>query len=277
MKRVRLFFKNFWTRLVEDHRQITAIYQKDLFQIILSPMFSIICLACCIFFGFTYIRSFIVFADQSFSFSYMGGNKEGLDIHRYVFIPLMSQMNLLLIFIVPALTMRLFAEEKKLNTFDLLMSAPLTSFQIVFGKFLAAYKSALILIVLSFIYVAFSGFFADFNWNMPLVSYLGLMLLSMIYVSLGILASSLTQSMVLGVILGVIFNLFLWFAGQACRICGSSCFHIYYGLCFCAGASFSVCSRNFSHPICCVLFYSDVFFYLFNPTNFRNHSMEIRL
>ena len=215
MKKIQVFLKNFWTRLVKDHHQITAIYQKDLFQIILSPMFSIICLVCCIFFGFTYIRSFIVFADQSFNFSYMGGNKEGLDIHRYVFIPLMSQMNLLLIFIIPALTMRLFAEEKKLNTFDLLMSAPLTSFQIVFGKFLAAYKSVLILIVLSFIYVAFSGFFADFNWNMPLVSYLGLMLLSMVYVSLGILASSLTQSMVLGVILGVIFNLFLWFAGQA--------------------------------------------------------------
>ena len=209
--------KNVYNEWLENIRQVFAIYKKDLFQIIFSPMFLVICVVCCILWGFTYVRSFILFANQSLSFSYMAGagGGEGMDIHRFVFIPLMSQMNLLLIFIVPALTMRLFAEEKKLHTFDLLMSAPLTAFQIVFGKFLAAYKCTLLLMFLSFIYVGFSGFFADFNWTMPLLSYLGLALLGMVYVSLGLLASSLTQSIVLSVILGVVFNLFLWFVGQA--------------------------------------------------------------
>ncbi len=208
--------KKFFNEIIKNYRQIVAICTKDLFQIIFSPMFLIVCVVCCILWGFTFVRSFILFADQSLSLPYnMGGSEGGMDIHRYVFIPLISQMNLLLIFIVPALTMRLFAEEKKLNTFDLLMSAPLTAFQIVFGKFLAAYKCTLLLILLSFVYVAFSGFFADFSWTMPLLSYLGIALLAMIYVSLGLLASILTQSIVLSVILGVVFNLFLWFIVQA--------------------------------------------------------------
>ena len=189
-------------------RQVKFIFKKDFFQIVSSPTFLLICAVCCILWGFFYIRAFMIFAEGSLNFQSNG------NIHYNLFVPLMMHMNLVLLFIIPVLTMRLFAEEKKIKTFDLLMSAPLTAFQIVIGKFMAAYLSVLILILISFIYVAFTSFFTDFNWWLPLLSYLGIALLSMIYVSLGLFASVLTESIMLSVSLGVIFNIFIWFIGQ---------------------------------------------------------------
>ena len=187
-------------------------------------MFLTICGFCCFFWSFNYVRSILLFAQNSNMPSFGGGAQEPMDIHRYVFVPLVSHMNLLLVFIVPALTMRLFSEEKKLKTFDLLMSSPLTATQMVLGKFFAAYKATLVLVAISFVYIAVTAFFADFQWSMPLVLYLGVILLAGVYVSAGLLASSLTDSLVLSVILGVVFNLFIWFISQASDLTDSFIF-----------------------------------------------------
>lgn len=207
---MKVKFLEYQTNYISYLRQIKAIFKKDFVQIIFSPTFLVICAICCILWGFFYIRSFIVFAENSLSFQSGKAN-----IHYALFVPLMVQMNLVLLFIIPVLTMKLFAEEKKLKTFDLLMSAPLTAFQIVIGKFFAAYLSVILLIFISFVYVAFTGFFTEFNWMLPILSYIGIAFLSMIYVSLGMFASVLTESIMLSVSLGVIFNIFIWFIGQA--------------------------------------------------------------
>ncbi|MDE0152095.1 MAG: hypothetical protein OXK80_06360 [Bdellovibrionales bacterium] len=191
-------------------RQIMALTKKDFFQIISSPMFFIILGVSCFFWSFVYVRSLIVFASESMAMPVQMAQEGGMNIHYYVFFPLLAQVNLLLLFIVPALTMRLFSEERKLQTFDLLMSSPLTSAQIVIGKFCSAYKCSFIIISVSFIYILITSLFADFNWTMPFLSYLGLLLLTAVYVSLGVLASALSSSLVLSTILGVVFNVFIW-------------------------------------------------------------------
>jgi len=209
---VRSVFEKQWVYVW----QIMAIAKKDFFQIISSSMFFIILGVSCFFWSFVYVRSIIVFASESLSMPVqMAQEGGGMNIHYYVFFPLLAQVNLLLLFIVPALTMRLFSEERKLRTFDLLMSSPLTSTQIVIGKFCSAYKCSFIIVSVSFIYILVTSLFADFNWAMPFLSYLGLLLLTAVYVSLGVLASSLSSSLVLSTILGVVFNVFIWIiAGQ---------------------------------------------------------------
>lgn len=192
-------------------RQVMALTKKDFLQIVSSPMFFIILGVSCFFWSFVYARSLIVFASESMAMPIQRAQEGGgMNIYYYVFIPLLAQVNLLLLFIVPALTMRLFSEERKLQTFDLLMSSPLTSFQIVIGKFCSAYKCSLIIISVSFIYILITSLFADFSWTMPLLSYLGLLFLTAVYVSLGVLASALSSSLVLSTILGVVFNVFIW-------------------------------------------------------------------
>ena len=202
---------SFFKSLGAQTRQTMSIAKKDFFQIISSPMFFIILGVSCFFWSFMYVRSLITFASQSMNMPVqMAQEGGGMNIHYYVFFSLLAQVNLMLLFIVPAVTMKLFAEERKLKTFDLLLSAPLTSTQIVIGKFLAAYQCSFIIILVSFLYILMTSFFADFNWTLPLLSYLGLALLTAVYVSLGILASSLSSSVVLSTILGVVFNVFIW-------------------------------------------------------------------
>ncbi len=192
--------------------QVWAITKKEFWQIVTSPMFLIILGVACFLWSFIYVRHFIEFAERSVIISAQG--QEGGNIHFDVFVSLLAQMNLLLIFIIPALTMRLFAEEKKMKTFDLLMSVPITPLQIVLGKFFAAYLCSIIVIGVSFIYIVITSFFADFSWTLPLLSYLGMLLLAAVYVCLGLLASVITQSVVLSTILGILFNMFIWFFGQ---------------------------------------------------------------
>ena len=195
-------------------RQIKAIYLKDFIQILFSPMFLVILGACCLLWSSTYVRYFFLFAAQSVSMP-LQQNQELASIHYTVFVPFISQINLLLVFIAPALTMRLLSEEKKLNTFDLLLSAPLNSTQIILGKFFSAYTAMILLISVSFLYIVLTSFFADFNWTIILIAYLGVILMSGAYTALGLFASSLTRSVVLSVILGVIMNVGIWFVSQS--------------------------------------------------------------
>ena len=188
--------------------QVWVITKKEFWQIITSPMFLTILGVACLLWSFVYVRYFIEFAERSVV------SNEGGNIHFDVFVALLAQMNLLLIFIIPSLTMKLFAEEKKMKTFDLLMSAPVTALQIVLGKFFAAYLCSLVVIGISFLYIFMTSFFADFSWTLPLLSYLGMFLLAGVYVCLGLLASTITSSVVLSTILGILFSIFIWFVGQ---------------------------------------------------------------
>lgn len=189
-----------------------SIYVKECFQIVFSPMYLSILGVCSLLWSFTFVRTLFAFANRSI---YSGRGGEMANIHYSVFLPLISQLNLLLIFIIPALTMKLFTEEKKQNTYDLLLSCPITSTQIVLGKFFAVWKATGILIIMSSLYIVLTYFFSDFNWILPVMSYIGICLTAMIYISMSLIAATLTQSVALSMILGIVFNIFIWFIAQS--------------------------------------------------------------
>jgi ABC-2 type transport system permease protein len=118
-----------------------------------------------------------------------------------------------MIFAVSSMSMRLFTEEKKNQTMALLLTSPVTATEITLGKLLAGLVSAWALIALSFCYPASLRIFTEFDWAPLLSSYIGLLLLTGCYVSIGMLASSLTESTVLAVVMSLIFNVMLWFIG----------------------------------------------------------------
>ena len=110
--------------------------------------------------------------------------------------------------------MRLLAEEKKMKTFDLLLTSPITSVQIALGKFLGGFLSSMMLIAISFIYPLATAAITTFQWPPLLSAYLGLILVISIYVAIGLFASALTESIVLSVVLAWLFSLMLFFLGQ---------------------------------------------------------------
>lgn len=160
------------------------------------------------------MRNIIEFGERAMMSGMSPGADGGLNLHLTVFLYHISQINLLFIFMIPALTMRLLAEEKKLRTYDLLLTSPITSTQIVVGKFLAGFGAVAFLTSISFLYPLFTATFAGVQFGPLLVAYLGVLLVSAAYVAVGLFASSLTESVVLSVCMGLIFNLSLWFISQ---------------------------------------------------------------
>jgi len=119
-----------------------------------------------------------------------------------------------LTFLIPVITMRMFAEEKKSGTDQLLMTSPKSILSIVFGKFFAATLVTLIACALMFIYYGILTRFGKVSLVEPLVAMLGFMLLSMSYISFGMFASSITENQVIAAVISIGFFLVISFLGS---------------------------------------------------------------
>lgn len=116
-----------------------------------------------------------------------------------------------LLLIIPILTMRMFAEERKTGTEQLLLTSPRSITAIVLGKFFAAVAVILITLIISFMYFAIVSFFGKANIITVLVTMLGFLLLGMAAISIGMLASSITENQVIAAILTIAFLVIPWF------------------------------------------------------------------
>lgn len=99
-------------------------------------------------------------------------------------------------FILPVLTMRLFAEDRKLKTDQLLMTAPVSVRAMVLGKFLAAFAVVALALAVIFIYAVIISFFGAMNWAETISCFVGFALLSAAMLSIGAFMSALTESQV---------------------------------------------------------------------------------
>lgn len=122
------------------------------------------------------------------------------------------------LFVAPALTMHLFAEERRSGTIELLMTYPLQDWEVVLGKYLAALALFLAFVALTAIaYPAFLLMYGSPDKGTILTSYLGIVLIGASYLALGVLASALTKSQTVSAMIGigVLFGLMLcYYAGS---------------------------------------------------------------
>lgn len=117
----------------------------------------------------------------------------------------------ILTFIVPILTMRMFAEERKLGTEQLLYTSPKSISSIVMGKFLASVFVVLITQICTLFYLAILYFFGTPHIQTVLVTLLGFLMLSMAYISFGIFASSITENQIIAGVITIGFFIITWF------------------------------------------------------------------
>lgn len=186
---------------------------RDFKSLVTSPMFFLVGGFCAIIWSYNYLRAILMFAERT---SLMGRlpNSPQLNLHFAVFINHISYVNIIFIFAIPALTMKLISEERKMRTYDLLLTAPITATDIAVGKFLGGFGAALLLVLVAALYPIGTAMFTSFPWAPLATSFLGLILITAAYVAIGLFASSLTESIFLSVVLGLIFNLMLWFIAQ---------------------------------------------------------------
>jgi ABC-2 type transport system permease protein len=116
------------------------------------------------------------------------------------------------LFLIPALTMRFFADEIKTGTIELILTKPISELSLVLGKFFAGLALCIIALSPTLIYVASIYFLGqpqgNLDWGATIGSYIGLVFLSGIYVSIGVFASSLTENQIVSFILALFFCFF---------------------------------------------------------------------
>jgi len=135
-------------------------------------------------------------------------------ITNSVFVPTISNMNFILILLVPLLSMGLLSEEKKIGTLNLLYKSTLTEGQILFAKYCAGLTTALFIISLTLIFPIVLAIAGYTDWPIVGSSYVGLVLSVMCYFSVGIFSSSLTKNQIIaaltsfGILMGLTFLVF---------------------------------------------------------------------
>lgn len=120
----------------------------------------------------------------------------------------------ILTFLVPILTMRAIAEERKTGTEQLLLTSPLSITKVVLGKFIAATLIVVITEICTFLYFGILCYFGTPHITTALVTLLGFLLLAMSYISFGILASSITENQIIAGVITIGFFILTWFLPQ---------------------------------------------------------------
>ena len=126
------------------------------------------------------------------------------------------QMGVLLMLLLAAvITMRLLAEERKLGTIELLLTAPVRDSEIIMGKFLGSLLLVIVMMVLTFYYPILLKIFGDPDWGAIGTGYLGFFLMGCAALAVGLFASTLTSNQIVSAVVagGILFA--LWFIGLA--------------------------------------------------------------
>lgn len=128
----------------------------------------------------------------------------------------------LFMFLIPAITMRFFSEEKRTGTIELLFTKPVTDLQIILGKFLAGFALVVFAVLPTVLYAITLWFLADPVGNIDtggiLGSYIGLLLLGAVFVSIGIFASAITDNQIVAFILGLFLCFFMYSAFDSLKL-----------------------------------------------------------
>jgi ABC-2 type transport system permease protein len=159
--------------------------------------------------GYFFYVAVVYFVRRGLESSMMGQSFP-MDLNEFVIRPVFSNISVIGLFLIPMITMRLFAEEKRTGTIELLVTSPLRDLEIILGKWAAAlllYASMLGISVLS---MALLFAYGQPDWKPILVGYLGLLLLGGALLSIGTFISTCTKNQIVAGVAGFAICLLLW-------------------------------------------------------------------
>ncbi len=195
-------------------KMILVILKKELLSYYKSPLFYLVAFLSTILLSVTFSMGLQNFAmTQSNSMYQMGQSSQQMNIHYAVFLQHLSFLNFMFMFIVPALAMGQIAEERKTRTFDLLLTSPIESYQIVIGKFLSLFSVVFSITVVAFVYFIISRRMFEFQWAPTITATIGILIVGAVYSAVSLFASSLTENTMISFSLGIVFNISLWIIG----------------------------------------------------------------
>jgi ABC-2 type transport system permease protein len=122
---------------------------------------------------------------------------ERINVNLVVVRPTIQNMAIILLFLMPLMTMRLFSEEKRSGSIELLLTYPITDLGALLGKYLAAIFLLLVMLLGTASFPAVIAYLAQPDWGPFITGYLGLILMAGSFISMGMFISSLTENQII--------------------------------------------------------------------------------
>lgn len=196
-------------------RNAFAVYVREIKSYFVSPILYIFAAVFITFIGSTFKDNLFNFSTTAmrllrYASSY-GGDIPIMNISTVV-IKVFQYMNFITLLIIPLLTMRLYAEEKKSGTMELLMTSPITTFQVLIGKFLSCLTIYFFMmsLTMAFILIMMVQSNSRLDWGPVYSSYLGTFLLGATAISIGMFFSSLTENQIVAASVSITTLMGLW-------------------------------------------------------------------
>ena len=198
-------------------RNIGAIFHKEWRHYFGSPIAYVFLTVGVFLFGRFFIvelAGFLRYTTMMAQQMEFGGGQK-LSLNEYVIRPVLINSAVVALFLTPMITMRLFAEEKRQGTLELLSTSPLSDWEVILGKFLAATSLYGLVIVAGFVDVLTLWRYATPapEWKPVLTGGFALLLLGASFISLGTFVSTLTRNQIVAAILSFCLFLFIWTLG----------------------------------------------------------------
>ncbi len=200
-------------------RNFLAIFNREVKSYFSSPIAYIVIglfLVVCGIFFYLIVSSFAqycMYADMQAAQSQYRMPPPKLNINMMAIRPLMNNISVFALFFLPMITMRLYSDEKKTGTVELLMTSPVTNTQHILGKFAAGGLLYLVMLGFTFLFMILLFIFGNPETGPVFVGYLGLFLLGLCYISFGVFFSSLTENQIIAAVSTIAFILFFWAIG----------------------------------------------------------------
>jgi ABC-2 type transport system permease protein len=202
---------------------ILAITRKELGSYFASPIAYVVVGLFALVFGWFYYVYVALFVRQSMQMGQFMG-PQTVNINQQMIRYLLLNTSVVALFMLPMITMRTYAEEKRTGTIELLLTSPLTDLQIIVGKFLGALTLYALMLSVTLPHMALLFWYGDPEWKPIASGYLGLLLMGGCFIALGLLISSMTRNQIVAGIVTFAMLLMLWvvnwmsdFAGPTAR------------------------------------------------------------
>lgn len=190
-------------------RNIWIICEKEIRSYFVSPIAYLLLAMYSLIFGFFFWNMLGYFVLMGLE-SQMRGQSFPMNVNEQVIRPLLSNVGVIGLFLIPIITMRLFAEEKRTGTIELLATSPIRDLEIIIGKWLAALLMYCSMVAFTALNLIFIFRYGNPDWKPVAIGYLGMILQAGALLAIGTFISTLTKNQIIAAAVTFAVCLILW-------------------------------------------------------------------
>lgn len=193
-------------------RNTWTICRKELGAYFASPIAYLLLTMFAVIFGFFFWNALGYFVNMGMEMQ-MRGEAAPMNVNEEIIRPLLSNVSVIGLFFIPMITMRLFAEEKRSGTIELLATSPVRDIEVILGKWIAALLLYACLLLFTALNFAFLFLYGNPDWKPLAVGYLGLLLQAGVLLAIGTFISTLTRNQIIAGAVTFGVCILLWVLG----------------------------------------------------------------